>query len=88
MAKVTIVGTITPSTHLPTGEMRTVERTAFINKLISGGFVKVVRDTAPVTPPKPNPEPETVEEPKPATRRRRRAQTDVDLPDTEDESDG
>jgi len=88
MAKVTIIGSQTPSTHLPTGEVRTVERTAFINKLISGGFVNVVRDPAPVTAPEPDQKSEKVEESKPATRKRRRPQTDVDLPDTEDESDG
>lgn len=44
MARVTIEGTITPSTFLRRGAQITVERTSYIEKLIKRGFVKVVRE--------------------------------------------
>ena len=88
MAKVTIVGSQTPSTHLPAGEQRTVERTPFINKLISGGFVNVVRDAAPVTAPEPDQKSEQTEESKSATRKRTRRGTSDDATTADAESDG
>lgn len=42
MARVTIEGSITPSTYLPRGQRMTVERTGFINKLIRKGYATVV----------------------------------------------
>lgn len=44
MARVTIEGSITPSTFLRRGHRMTVERTDYIEKLIRGGYVVVVRD--------------------------------------------
>lgn len=48
MSAVTIEGSVTPSSFLPRGERRTVERTDFIDKLIKRGFVTVVKPTEPV----------------------------------------
>ncbi|ASU00805.1 hypothetical protein NTR1_43 [Nocardia phage NTR1] len=42
MARVTIEGSITPSTFLARGARLTVERTSYIDKLISRGYVTVV----------------------------------------------
>lgn len=42
MARVTLEGSITPSTFLARGKRMTVERTEFINKLIRRGYVNVV----------------------------------------------
>ncbi len=39
---VTIEGTITPSTELPTGERRTVALTSRVEKMIKGGYIKIV----------------------------------------------
>lgn len=44
MARVTLEGSITPSTFLARGKRMTVERTPFINKLIHKGYVNVVPD--------------------------------------------
>lgn len=44
MTRVTIEGTITPSTFLGTGKRVTVERTPYISKLIARGYVRVVGD--------------------------------------------
>lgn len=44
MARVTIEGSITPSTFLRRGHRMTVERTDYIEKLIRGGYVVVVRN--------------------------------------------
>jgi hypothetical protein len=44
MARVTLEGSITPSTFLARGKRMTVERTDFIDKLIRKGFVNVVPD--------------------------------------------
>lgn len=44
MARVTIEGSITPSTFLRRGARITVERTDYINTLIRRGYVNVVRD--------------------------------------------
>lgn len=44
MARVTLEGSITPSTFLARGKRMTVERTEFIDKLIRKGFVNVVPD--------------------------------------------
>jgi hypothetical protein len=61
MARVTIEGSVSPSTHLPRGERRIVERTDFIDKLVRGGFVNILEyhedpapavDASPATPPK------------------------------------
>jgi hypothetical protein len=87
MGKITIVGSQAPSTHLPTGQVRTVERTPFINKLISGGFVTVVPDPAPVSVPEPDQKSETVDESKPEPRKRTRRQT-ADTATDDSESDG
>jgi hypothetical protein len=43
MARVTIEGSVTPSTYLSRGKRTTVERTPFIDKLIRKGFVNVVQ---------------------------------------------
>lgn len=44
MARVTLEGSITPSTFLARGKRMTVERTEFIDKLIRKGFVNVVEN--------------------------------------------
>lgn len=44
MARVTLEGSITPSTFLARGKRMTVERTEFIDKLIRRGYVNVVPD--------------------------------------------
>src|SRR5690606_35687339 len=44
MARVTIEGSITPSTFLCRGQRLTIERTGYIEKLIKRGFVTVVKD--------------------------------------------
>lgn len=44
MARVTIEGSITPSTFLRRGARITVERTDYIDKLIRRGYVTVVQD--------------------------------------------
>jgi hypothetical protein len=44
MARVTLEGSITPSTFLRRGRRITVERTPYIEKLIRGGYVVVVPD--------------------------------------------
>lgn len=48
MPRITIEGTVTPSTFLGRGERTTVDRSPFINKLIRKGFVKEVKDRRPV----------------------------------------
>lgn len=42
MARITIEGSVTPSTFLARGVRKTVERTAYVDKLIARGFVNVV----------------------------------------------
>jgi hypothetical protein len=42
MARVTLEGSITPSTFLPRGRRLTVERTPYIDKLIQRGYVVVI----------------------------------------------
>ncbi|QOV97153.1 hypothetical protein [Rhodococcus pyridinivorans] len=42
--RITVEGTITPSTFLAAGDRRTVTRTAFVEKLIAKGFIRVVDD--------------------------------------------
>lgn len=42
MGRITIEGTVTPSTYLATGARLTVDRTALIDKMIRNGYVKVV----------------------------------------------
>lgn len=42
MARVTLEGSVTPSTFLARGKRMTVERTPFIDKLIRRGYVNVV----------------------------------------------
>lgn len=42
--KVTIEGSINPSTVLPRGERLTVERTPYIDKLLQGGYVALVAE--------------------------------------------
>lgn len=49
MARVTLEGSITPSTFLARGKRMTVERTEFINKLIRRGYVNVVATPDAVT---------------------------------------
>lgn len=49
MARVTLEGSITPSTFLARGKRMTVERTEFIDKLIRKGYVNVVPDPDAVT---------------------------------------
>lgn len=44
MARVTVEGTLTPSTFLARGARVTVERTRYINKLIARGYIKVVAE--------------------------------------------
>jgi len=44
--RITVEGTITPSTFLAAGDRRTVTRTVFVEKLIAKGFIRVVEDTA------------------------------------------
>lgn len=44
MALVTLEGTSTPSTYLARGARKTVERTGYVNKLIRGGYVRVVQE--------------------------------------------
>ena len=44
MARVTLEGSVTPSTFLARGKRMTVERTDFIDKLIRKGYVNVVPD--------------------------------------------
>lgn len=51
MSKIVIEGTVTPSTLLSTGARKTVERNAFIEKLIAKGFIRVVADDADVEQP-------------------------------------
>lgn len=46
--RITVEGTITPSTFLAAGARRTVTRTAFVEKLISKGFIRVVDEEAAV----------------------------------------
>lgn len=46
MSKVTIEGSISPSTYLARGERATVQRTEKIDRLIERGFVVVVDDHA------------------------------------------
>ena len=48
MARVTVEGSITPSTFLARGKRMTVERTPFIDKLIRRGYLDVV-DTPDAT---------------------------------------
>lgn len=49
MARVTLEGSITPSTFLARGKRMTVERTEFIDKLIRRGYVNVVATPDAVT---------------------------------------
>ena len=42
MAQVTVEGTATPSTFLKTGHRITVEATPYIQKLVRGGFIRIV----------------------------------------------
>jgi hypothetical protein len=49
MARVTLEGSITPSTFLARGKRMTVERTPFIDKLIRRGYVNVVETPDAVT---------------------------------------
>ncbi|TCN51785.1 hypothetical protein EV641_109176 [Rhodococcus sp. SMB37] len=51
--RITVEGTITPSTFLGTGARRTVTRTEFVDKLISKGFIRVVADDAVESQPAP-----------------------------------
>jgi hypothetical protein len=44
MAKVTIVGSASPSTYLARGEQRTVERTELVDKLLTKGYVEIVEE--------------------------------------------
>lgn len=53
MSKIIIEGTVTPSTLLSTGDRKTVERSAFIEKLIAKGYVKVVEDAPKSTVAEP-----------------------------------
>ncbi|WP_016690867.1 hypothetical protein [Rhodococcus rhodochrous] len=48
LQRITVEGTITPSTFLAAGARRTVTRTAFVEKLISKGFIRVVDEPAVV----------------------------------------
>ena len=58
MARVTVEGTITPSTFLATGHRLTIECTPYIEKLIRRGYVKVVsEDAAPAATPERESEP-------------------------------
>lgn len=50
MSYIVIEGTVTPSTFLPTGEQRRVTRTAFVDKLIVKGYVRVVSSDPAVAP--------------------------------------
>lgn len=72
MAQVTIEGTITPSVALATGERLRVERTGYINKLISGGFVKVVEEHGD---PEPTPAQKAA-----ATRKANQERADAEAP--------
>lgn len=60
--RITVEGTITPSTFLAAGDRRTVTRTAFVEKLISKGFIRVVEDTPSPTVADPVPVQETMAE--------------------------
>lgn len=48
MSRITIEGSVTPSTFLARGERTTVERSEFIDKLIRKGYVVVVPERMPV----------------------------------------
>jgi hypothetical protein len=60
--RITVEGTITPSTFLASGERRTVTRTAFVEKLISKGFIRVVEDEPKPTVADPVPVQQTMAE--------------------------
>ena len=60
--RITVEGTITPSTFLAAGDRRTVTRTAFVEKLIAKGFIRVVEDTPSPTVADPVPVQETMAE--------------------------
>ena len=59
--RITVEGTITPSTFLAAGARRTVTRTAFVEKLIGKGFIRVV-DEPTVLESQPVTEEETATE--------------------------
>lgn len=48
--RITVEGTITPSTFLAAGDRRSVTRTAFVEKLIAKGFIRVVDDETSAEP--------------------------------------
>lgn len=62
MSSITIEGTVTPSTFLPTGERRSVTRSSFVEKLIAKGFVRVVESAATKVEPAPAVESAPVDE--------------------------
>ncbi|WP_418346092.1 hypothetical protein [Rhodococcus pyridinivorans] len=51
--RITVEGTITPSTFLAAGARRTVTLTAFVEKLIGKGFIRVVDDETTVVESQP-----------------------------------
>lgn len=44
MARITVEGTITPSTYLATGKRITVDDTAYVRKLIARGYIKIITE--------------------------------------------
>lgn len=56
MAKVTIEGSLSPSTYLARGERREVQRDQHVDALIAGGYVNVISEEGEVEPT-PLPEP-------------------------------
>jgi hypothetical protein len=50
MTRVTIEGSVSPSTYLPRGQRRTVELTDFIVKLARGGYVTIIEHHADEVP--------------------------------------
>lgn len=42
MERVTLEGSTTPSTYLPTGKRITVQRTTYVDKMVRKGFAKVI----------------------------------------------
>lgn len=85
MSRVTIEGSTWPSTHLATGERRTVERTSLIDKMIANGFVIVIEEHPDTPSPTPirvevseTPESEPAPEEKPVRRTGTRRKAVVD----------
>lgn len=60
--RITVEGTITPSTFLAAGARRTVTRTAFVEKLIGKGFIRVVDEPTTAAEAQPVAEEETATE--------------------------